>query len=521
MEKHLLRKTTSVALSTLASRILGYIRDRVLAGMFGTGPHVDAFVVAFTIPNFFRRFVAEGSLTVSFVPVFTEYLELKGKNQALILAYKTLSLLIVTVLCLTGAGIFFSPQIVSIFGRGFTDQSIIDLTILMTRMMFPYLFLICMVAFCMGFLNSLGHFFAPAISPVFLNVGIICAAIFLSPFFAEPMIAISVGVLAGGVCQLIIQIPYMIRYGFKMKFAIDLRESGVKKILRMMGAALPGGAAVQSNVLINRMLASMLPAGSISYLYFCDRLTEMVIGIFVVSIGSVLLPEMSRITASNDMDSLKKMIRSGILSSLYFAVPAAFALFSAGRLIVLVLFEGGKFDAISTEKTYMALTFASFGIIFIAMNKILTQAFYSLKNTKVPVITSFVALAVNGSSGYFLMQTPLKHAGLALSSNLAIAAQVSLMFIILRVLIGKINFSSYILPMVKLLAASLLMGGFLSAAVHLSQGYVLSYWHKLILLGVLICAGGFIFFVSTLLFRVKESIALVKLVANRLKIAKA
>lgn len=515
MKKSFFRKTSSVALSTLASRILGFIRDRVIAGMFGTGPHVDAFVVAFTIPNFFRRFVAEGSLTVSFVPVFTEYLELRGAQQARALAYKTLSLLFMAVLSLTVCGIIFSPQIVSLFGKGFTDPQIVAMTVFLTRLMFPYLLLICMVAFCMGYLNSLGHFFAPAISPVFLNIGMIGAALFLAPLFEEPMTALAIGVVGGGVIQLLIQIPYMIRYGFKFKFEIDLREDGVRKILKMMGAALPGGAAVQSNILINRMLASMLPAGSISYLYFCDRLTEMVIGIFVVSIGSVLLPEMSRISASNDISALKKMVRGGVLSSLYFAVPAAFALFAAGRLIVYVLFQGGKFDEVSTQNTYMALMVASFGVIFIAMHKILTQAFYSLKNTKVPVITSFAALAVNASSGYFLMQTPLKHAGLALASNLAMVVQVVLLFIILRIMTGSIGFRTYLLPLLKLFTASGLMAVFLFFAQRYAEGYLQSFPDSVIFLVFLVITGGFLYFSLTFLLRVDESRALVNMVVKR------
>lgn len=458
MKKGFFRSTSIIAVATLASRLLGFIRDMLLAHFFGTSAQLDGFFVAFRIPNLFRRLVAEGSLTISFVPVYTEYLECKGEDEALRLAQKVLSLLIALLLIIVVLGTWGAPLLVRLFGFGFTDTQLIHLTVYLNRIMFSYLFFIGIVAFCMGYLNSHRHFFAPAISPVFLNIGFIFGALVIQHFVTPGIVGIAWGVLCGGLMQLVVQIPYMIRHGFVLKFSIDFKHPGVQKIMHMMVPAIIAGAVYQMNQLVNTVYASMLPEGSISFLYYSDRLTEMVMGVFVVSIASVILPEMSSSSASGDVGGLKQSFISSISIALFFGIPAAVALSVSGHHIVSVLFMRGAFDLDSVEKTFRALRIASAGIVFLIFYKMLTQVFFSRQDTMTPLISTVFSLLINASCGFFLMRTPLAHAGLALANVLAMGIQVIFLSFVLRAKIGSLGYTKLLSQVWKYILAALLMG---------------------------------------------------------------
>ncbi|MFW5807515.1 MAG: murein biosynthesis integral membrane protein MurJ [Spirochaetota bacterium] len=504
MKKKIFRSVSVIAAATLLSRILGFVRDMLIARYFGTGRVLDGFFVAFRIPNLFRRLVAEGSLTISFVPVYTEYLHLHGKEDALRFAQKSLTLLIIVLFAITGAGMVFSPALVSLFGVGFTDEFLISKTVMLNRIMFPYLFFIGIVAFCMGFLHSGRHFFAPAFSPVLLNVGFIAGAIFLKDFFAFELTGLAVGVVVGGLLQLLLQIPYMLRHGFVLRWSFDLNHPGIRKMVAMVGAAMAGGAVYQLNLLVNTMLASMLPGGSISYLYYSDRLTEMVMGIFIISIGNVMLPELSTFAAKNDIVSLKRAFRDSISASLFFALPAACGLILCGREILTVLFMRGAFDEVSVTNTYRALVYASAGLAFLAMYKMCTQIFYSLKDTRTPVFTAAASFTVNAALGYTLMQTPLLHAGLALSNAVAMGLQVILLLVLLRGKIGLLGFRRLVVPVIRIAAAAAVMSASLYGLKQHLRFEDVPFAVQAVNLLLLVGGGGAAYVVTALLLGVRE-----------------
>jgi putative peptidoglycan lipid II flippase len=269
--KKVVKAAGIVGAATMLSRIFGFIRDMVVAGFFGAAMITDAFFVAFRIPNLLRRLLAEGSLTVSFVPVFTEYLKNKTRDEALELADIAFTILSIILVIVSIMGVLFSPLIVTLMAPGFLKSpEQYALTVFLTRIMFPYIFFISLVALCMGILNSLRHFAAPALSPVVLNISMIVAALTLRDFFEEPIVALAIGVMVGGILQLAMQWPFLIKMGVRLKFHLNLKHEGLKRIGSLMLPAVFGAAIYQINIFIGTILASLLPGGSVSYLYYAD-----------------------------------------------------------------------------------------------------------------------------------------------------------------------------------------------------------------------------------------------------------
>jgi putative peptidoglycan lipid II flippase len=501
---NLIKSTSIVALSTFLSRIMGFIRDMIIASYFGASGLLDGFFVAFRIPNLVRRLVAEGSLTISFIPVYTDYLVNSGKEEALKLAQKTLSILLLVLLFIIFLGEVFSPQIVGLFAYGFTEPDKIELTVALNRVMFPYLFFVGLVAFSMGILNSRGYFFAPAFSPVLLNVGFIIGAIFFSQLFREPLYGLAMGVLLGGVLQLILQIPYLLRTGFRVRVSIDFKHPGIRRIFRMIGPALFGIAVYQINILMSTILASMLPSGSISYLYYSDRLTELVLGVFIISIGNVILPEMSKMSAQDNMEKLKELYISSIRAALFLAIPASIALITVGFPIISVLFMRGEFSSYHADMTYRALFFSSLGIASLSVLRITTPTFYSLKDTKTPVICAAISFVVNIGAGFFLMQTWLKHAGLSLGNSIAVTIQIIVLLIFLRKRVGGLDLNKLIRPLVKFIVSGVLMAitiYFISGLVNWYSDTILL---RIVYLSIMVVSGGFVYMLIGYLLGVEE-----------------
>lgn len=506
MKKSLIKSTGIVAASTLISRIMGFARDMIIAGIFGASAFLDGFWVAFRIPNLFRRLVAEGSLTISFVPVYTEYLVTKGEEEALALAQKTLSILLLVLLSIVSLGIIFSPEIISVFGYGFTDPGQISSTISLNRIMFPYLFFVGLVAFSMGYLNSHKYFFAPAFAPVLLNVGFITGALILKNYFENPLYGLALGVILGGIMQLILQIPYMIKTGFKIKISIDFKHPGIKAIFRMIAPALAGIAIYQVNILMSTVLASMLPAGSISYLYYSDRLTELVLGVFIVSLGNVILPELSGFSASSDFKKLRDLYSSSIRSALFIAVPAGIALMVIGFPIISVLFMRGEFSLYDTAMTYRALLYAAIGIAPVSIIRITVPAFYSRKDTRTPVIAAGISFIFNISLGYLLMQTSLKHAGLTLALSMAATVQMLVLLISIQKKIGAIDIRQIMASFMKNITAAAAMALVIwpiSSGTDWAGDPLLS---RILSLVITIIAGGATYFIACIILKSKEAL---------------
>jgi putative peptidoglycan lipid II flippase len=447
---------------------MGMVRDMVVSRLFGAGLYTDAFFAAFQIPNMLRRFFAEGALTSAFVPTFSDWYTNKGEEEARALAnvcFTALSLVMAGVVLL---GIAFSPQLIGLMFPGFAGTpEKLSITILLNRLMFPYVFLVSLVALCMGILNTVRHFFTPAISTVFLNISMICCALFLHTRFQVPIVALAVGVLLGGVLQLLLQLPVLYRKGFVPRPNFHFGHPAVKRIALLMGPSVFGVGVYYLNIAVGAILASWLPEGSVSYLYYAQRLFEFPQGIFTVSVAQAVLPSMSRQAAQNDLESLKESLAYGVRLTLFITIPAMAGLMICSTPIFSLLFMGGAFDYAKALNCGVALCYYSVGLSFVAMVRVLVPAFYALKDTRTPVAIAFVAFLLNLCFSLLLMGS-LRHGGLALASSLSAFANMLLLLWYLRKKIGSFGGRSILAAAGKALLASAPM----ALAVHWLVGRV-------------------------------------------------
>ncbi len=487
-KKNIARAAGVLGCATILSRIMGMVRDMVVSRLFGAGFATDAFFAAFQIPNMLRRFFAEGALTSAFVPTFSEWYTKKGGDEARNLANVCFTLLTIVMAAVTLLGVLFSPVIVHLMFPGFrADPAKLELTILLNRLMFPYIFLVSLVALCMGILNTVRHFFTPAISTVFLNISMISCAVFLHSLFQVPIVALAVGVLLGGVLQLLLQIPVLYRKGFPLRFRFDLKHPAVRRIALLMGPSVFGVGVYYLNIAVGAILASLLPQGSVSYLYYAQRLFEFPQGIFTVSVAQAVLPSMSRQAAAGEMDALKESLSFGLKLTLFITLPAMAGLMICATPIFSLIFMGGAFDYAKAELCGVALFYYSLGLSLVALVRVLVPAFYALKDTRTPVVTAFVAFVLNLCFSLALMG-PLKHGGLALASSLSALGNMILLLYFLRRKIGPFGGRGILRAGVKAAAASIPMAFAVYWAMQLTD------WsqkgHKLAKGGVLVGAVG-------------------------------
>lgn len=428
-----------VGSATLLSRIFGFIRDVVIAGFFGAGLSSDAFFVAFRIPNLLRRLFAEGSLSVSFIPVFTEYLSNQGREDAFELARSAIRLLSILLVAATIVGIFLSPVIVRIIAPGFADSpEKLSITIFLTRIMFPYIFFIGMVALAMGILNVLGHFAAPALAPVLLNISIIASAFLISPHLSSPIMGLACGVLIGGCLQLLLQIPFLIKKGFFFWEKAKIYHPGLKRIGLLMLPTIFGAAVYQINILVGTLLASLLAEGSVSYLYYADRLVQFPLGIFAIATATAVLPSLSRQAAEKDLPAVRDTFSYAMRLVFFITIPSMIGLIVLREPIVALLFKRGLFDVEATRLTAYALLYYAVGLWAFSAVRIVVSTFYSLQDTKTPVRAAAISVCANILLGIILMG-PLKHGGLALSTSLASMINLVLLVQALKVNLGALG----------------------------------------------------------------------------------
>lgn len=504
-QSRIARAAGVVGVATMLSRVFGFVRDMVVAAFFGAGLSTDAFFVAFRIPNLLRRLLAEGSLTVSFVPVFTEYLRTRTRREALELASVAFTLLSMVLVGVTLAGVALSPAIVAVMAPGFVrTPAQYDLAVFLTRLMFPYIFFISLVALCMGILNALRHFAAPALSPVILNLCMIAAALFLRPWFGEPIVALAVGVLAGGVLQLALQWPFLRRLGVRLRPSFRFRHPGIRRIAALMLPAVFGAAIYQINIFIGTILASLLPAGSVSYLYYADRIVELPLGVFAIAVGTAALPSFSDQVARGEVGAMKTSLSFSLGLILFITLPATAALILLREPIIVVLFERGAFDSQSTALTAEALLCYAVGLWAFSVIRVVVSAFYALQDTKNPLRAAVVALVVNVAASVAFM-FPLRHAGLALATSLASAVHVLVLSVILWRRIGPFVGGGFARSVGKSAAASALMVGAIALV-----GWILPWPDsgdgagRLAFLAAAIAAGAGSFFGAAWLLRSPE-----------------
>jgi putative peptidoglycan lipid II flippase len=496
----------TVGFFTLLSRILGLVRDMFVAWRFGAADATDAFFVAFRIPNLLRRLFAEGSLTVAFVPVFTEYLSKKTKEDAFQLARVILTLLSIVLVIVTILGVLFSPWIVRIQAPGFGGSGMkYELTVLLTRITFPYIFLISLVALFMGILNSLRHFAAPAAAPIFLNVGIIGSILWISPHFSQPIIGVAIGVLIGGFLQVGLQIPWVLKKGLSFLPSWGPRHPAVKRIGILMLPAIFGSAIYQFNQFIGTLLASLLPQGSVSWLYYADRLTQFPLGVFAIAISTAALPSLSRQAAGKNLDEFRETLGHALRLVFFISLPSMVGLIILGRPIIQVFWERGAFTAFSTKMTAQALIFYSAGLWAVSGTRVMVSAFYALQDTKTPVKVAVVALVANLLCSLLLMG-PLAHGGLALALSIASTLQLGLLVLLFKRKLGAWDLRPIIMSMGKCVAASGVMG---LGIYYLSYNWwapspAVGLWHLALRLVVLVLGGVMIYFGVSYILRCRE-----------------
>ncbi|MGM0453909.1 MAG: murein biosynthesis integral membrane protein MurJ [Thermodesulfobacteriota bacterium] len=489
--------------ATLLSRILGFIRDMVIAWFFGAGRLSDAFFVAFRIPNLLRRLLAEGTLNMAFVPVFTEYLARDGRQEAFRMARSAFRLLSAILVLATLAGIVGAPWLVSVLAPGFTGAKF-ALTVTLTRIIFPYIFFICIVALSMGILNALGHFAAPAFAPVLLNMAIIAGMLFISPFIETPVIGLAVGVLIGGVLQVGLQVPFLIQKGFYFWRRAGFYHPGLSKIGRLMGPSVFGAAIYQINIVVGTLLASLLAEGSVSALYYADRLVQFPLGLFAISISVAVLPGLSRQAAGQDFTGLADTFAYAVRLIFFITLPAMIGLIVLRRPIVALLFGRGAFDTESIRMTAYALFFYGIGLWAFSGVRIVVATFYAIQDTKTPVKTGIISVAANIVLGLFLMG-PLAHGGIALATSLASILNFGLLVLALPYRLGQLPWKKIIVSVIKSVICSAVMGGILyggyrmfppdyQAGTLILSGYVLS----------AVAAGMVIYAVSALVLQRNE-----------------
>ena len=392
----LMRSTLTVSSMTLASRILGFVRDLVFARAFGAGPAMDAFFVAFRIPNFMRRLFAEGSFSLAFVPVLAEYREKQDRAALKQLIDSVTGTLAAVLLLVTGVGILLAPWVIRIFAPGFeTGGEQHALASSMLRLTFPYLFFISLTALAGGILNSFNRFALPALTPVLLNIALIAAALGLAPRMAQPEMALAWGVLAAGILQLLVQIPALMKLGLLPRPRWGAAHAGVRRILKLMLPTLFGSSVAQVNLLFDTLVASLLMSGSVTWLYYSDRLMEFTLGMFGVAIGTVILPHLSRKHSADDADGFSDGLDWALRTCLLVAVPASLGLILAGGPIYAAMFQYGEFGATDSKMAALSLAGLSLGLPAFLLVKVLAPAFYSRQDTRTPVKAAVVSLLAN------------------------------------------------------------------------------------------------------------------------------
>ncbi len=459
LEKDRLTKAAGVVSgATLLSRILGFVRDIVIARYFGAGLYSDAFFVAFRIPNIFRRLFAEGSLSMSFIPVFSEYLVKKGKDEAFSLAGSAVRLLSVILVAVITAGIIISPVIVRLIAPGFIDDpDKYSLTVSLTRIMFPYIFFISLTALFMGILNVLGNFAAPAFAPVLLNVSMITALLFISPHTGESARILAFGVLAGGFLQLMLQVPFIIKKGIYFWNKTEIYHPGLKKIGVLMFPAIFGAAVYQINIFIGTILASVLPEGSVSYLYYADRLVQFPLGIFAIAAATVIFPSLSRQASENNMAAVRDTFLYSMRMVFFITLPCMAGLIILREPIIMLLFKRGAFNTQTVRLTAQALLYYSIGLWAFSSVRIIIAVFYALNDTKTPVRIAVISLLTNIVLSLLLM-IPLKHGGLALANSLSSMLNVILLYRALGIKLGPLDENKLKKSVIKIAACSVIMG---------------------------------------------------------------
>jgi len=429
---NLLRALATVSSLTMVSRVLGYVRDFFIARVFGAGLATDAFFVAFRIPNLLRRLFAEGAFSQAFVPILAEVRARESAEDTRTLVDCVSTVLFLVLLATAALGMALAPLVVYVSAPGFAaEPGKFDLTVTMLRITFPYIVCISLVAMAAGILNTWSRFAVPAVTPVLLNISFIVAAVFFADRFDPPVLALAWAVFAGGLLQLALQLPFLARIGMLPRWRLNFRHPGVARVLKLMAPAVFGVSVSQVSLLINTIFASFLVSGSVSWLYYADRLMEFPAGVLGVALGTILLPSLSKHHASGSPAEYSRLLDWGLRLTLLLALPAAAALAVLALPLIATLFHYGRFSDTDAWMTREALVAYSLGLVGLILVKILAPGFYARQNVATPVKIGLITLVATQAMNFAFIG-PLKHAGLALAIGLGACLNALLLYLMLR-----------------------------------------------------------------------------------------
>jgi putative peptidoglycan lipid II flippase len=504
---NLLKSLAAVSSITMLSRVLGFVRDTIVARYFGAGMATDAFFVAFKLPNLLRRIFAEGAFSQAFVPILAEYKTQQGEEATRTFIAYVSGLLTLVLALVTLVGILAAPWVIWVTAPGFADTpEKFALTTDLLRVTFPYIFLISLSSLAGAILNTWNRYSVPAFVPTLLNVSMIVFALFLIPYFDPPVMALGWAVLAGGLAQLLYQLPALKRIGMLVLPRLNLRDTGVWRVLKQMGPAIFGVSVGQISLIINTIFASFLAAGSVSWMYYADRLMELPSGVLGVALGTILLPSLAKTYASDDRHTYSQLLDWGLRLCFLLVLPCTLALALLAEPLTVALFQYGKFTANDALMTQRALIAYAVGLLGIILVKVLAPGFYARQNIRTPVkIAIFTLVATQLMNLAFVF--PLKHAGLALAISLAACMNAGLLYWQLRkqhLFQPQPGWGRFL---AKLVLAVLVMCAVLLGVMHLLPAWELGgMLERLLRLAVLVAAGVFAYFGMLVLlgFRVRD-----------------
>lgn len=504
---NLLKVLATVSSMTFISRVLGFVRDAIIARVFGAGLATDAFFVAFKIPNLLRRLFAEGAFSQAFVPILAEYKNQRGERETRLLVDHVSGVLALAVFAITVIGVLAAPALIYITAPGFAatpDKHALAVELL--RITFPYILFISLTAFAGGILNTYSRFSVPAFTPVLLNVSFIGFALWAAPYFEPPVLALAWAVFLGGVLQLAFQVPFLMRLKLLPRFKVDFADAGMWRVLRQMGPAVFGVSIGQVSLVINNIFASFLVTGSVSWLYYADRLMEFPTGLLGVALGTILLPSLARHHAARSADEYSRLLDWGLRITLLLAVPAAAALAVLAVPLVATLFQYGAFSTVDTLATRNAVIAYSVGLVALILVKVLAPAFYARQNIKTPVKVAIVSLLATQALNLLLIWH-LRHAGLALAVSLGACLNAALLLRLLRrsgIYTPQHGWGAFVL---KLALAVYVMGAVIWIASGSSSEWLAATGSQRVLrLTAVIALGGATYFAALWLlgFRLKQ-----------------
>jgi len=498
--------TGVISLATAASRILGFVRDLLIARLFGTGVQAQAFVVAFRLPNLLRDLVAEGAVTSAFVPVFSSYRSTKSPQEFWNLAHALVVRLTLVVAVLGGLGVVMAPWLVQVIAPGFTsDHDKFVLTVRLTRLLFPFITLVGLWAFFMGLLNSLRHFAMPALGPAVLNLAMIGGCVWLAPRVEPPVLGLAWGVMLGGFVQCAMQVPVAVSLGFRWR--VVWRHDGSREVMRLLVPRLIGSAVHQASVFFNTILASLAVIageGAVAALYFANRLVQLPLALFGVASAQASLPALSEQAAAQDLARFRSTLLAVLRMVAFVTIPAACGLAALALPIVQVCFERGAFDRSSTVMTAQVLGLFAIGLLAYAASKVLTGAFYALKDTRTPVRLAIEALVVNVVLAVLCLP-PLRVGGLALATALASSLNAWRLLRTLERRLDEPLASALVMPLGRMGLAALIMG----IGCWIAWEWIAEILMPLVGLPLVIVGGMIVYGLSCHVIRVEElSIAL-------------